>query len=478
MLKIDMSPAGADIAVSGGRSNLGLGRCQVYHDNIFREYDIRGVVDKDYDDDFARLLGRAFARALTDHGGKTAAVSQDCRLSSPTLTSAMIEGIRESGVDVVDVGINTTPMLYFSLFNLPVDGGVQVSGSHNPPDQNGFKVCIGKETLYGDGIQHLRQIIEQKNFPRGKGKLSSHPVREEYINWITSHIKLDKKLKVVTDSGNGTAGPVGPVILRKLGCEVIDLFSEMDGRFPNHHPDPTQEKYLKDLVAQVLEVKADLGIGYDGDADRIGVVTDQGAIVWGDMVLMLLARGVLQEVPGSTIIGEVKCSHLLYDDIEKHGGRAIMWKAGHSLIKAKMREEKAALGGEMSGHIFFSHRYFGYDDAIYTSCRFLEMMSKTDEKLSAIVARIPRTFSTPEIRIDSSDERKFDIVARITEYFKQKNCKVIDVDGVRVVFPDGWGLVRASNTQPMLVMRFEAESEKRLDEIRAMVEQKVNELNV
>jgi phosphomannomutase/phosphoglucomutase len=449
----------------------------VYHDNIFREYDIRGVVGKDYDEDLARLLGRAFARVLKDHGGKVAAVSQDCRLSSPSLTKALIEGVLMSGVDVIDVGINTTPMLYWSLFNLKVDGGVQVSGSHNPPDQNGFKVCIGKETLFGEQIQHLRQVIEKKDFPAGKGKLSTHPVRDEYIEWIVSHIKLSKKLKVVTDSGNGTAGPVGPVILRRLGCEVIELFSEMDGRFPNHHPDPTQEKYLKDLISKVREVKADIGIGYDGDADRIGVITDKGGIVWGDMTLMLLARGVLKEVPGAAIIGEVKCSHILYDDIEKNGGRAIMWKAGHSLIKAKMREEDAALGGEMSGHIFFKHRYFGYDDAIYTSCRFLEMMSKTDEKLSAIVARIPRTFSTPEIRIDSNDERKFDIVAKITQYFKAKQCKVIDVDGVRVVFPDGWGLVRASNTQPMLVMRFEAESEKRLAEIREMVEKKVNELN-
>jgi phosphomannomutase/phosphoglucomutase len=319
--------------------------------------------------------------------------------------------------------------------------------------------------------------MDKGEFPDGEGKVVERPVGDDYIKWVSENIRLERPLKVVVDAGNGTAGPVAPPILRNIGCEVHELYTEMDGRFPNHHPDPTVEKNLKDLMARVGEVGADAGIGYDGDADRIGLVTDQGEIVWGDMIVMLLARAVLSEVPGATIVGEVKCSHILYDDIEAHGGKGIMWKAGHSLIKAKMREVGAELGGEMSGHIFFKHRYFGYDDAIYTGCRVLEMLSRTDEKLSDMAAKIPKTFNTPEIRIQSSDERKFDIVKEATEHFKQEGYKTIDVDGVRLVFPDGWGLVRASNTQPMLVMRFEAESHERLREIMDLVEGKINELN-
>jgi len=449
----------------------------MYKDNIFREYDIRGVVGKDYDDDFARLLGRAFARALTNHGGKRAVISRDCRLSSPSLSKALIKGMIESGLEVTDLGILTSPMLYFSLHNLEVDGGIQVSGSHNPPDQNGFKVCVGTETLYGEAIQHLKEIIEMKDFPAGEGKAGEKSIVDDYVNWIVGNIKLERPVKVVLDSGNGTAGPVAPRIMRDLGCEVADLFSEMDGNFPNHHPDPTVEKNLTDLVAKVGETGAELGIGFDGDGDRIGVVDDLGRVIWGDKLMMLLSRAVLKEVPGAVIVGEVKCSHLMYKDIEAHGGRGIMWKAGHSLIKAKMKEEGAALGGEMSGHIFFKHRYFGYDDAIYTACRLLELVAGSEKKLSEMIDEMPRTVSTPEIRIESSDEKKFDIVAEATAFFKSKGHEVIDVDGARLVFPDGWGLVRASNTQPMLVMRFEAESEERLKEIQEMMEKKINELN-
>ena len=449
----------------------------MHNNTIFREYDIRGVVGKDYNEEFARQLGRAFARVLTNAGGKTAAVGQDCRVSSPALAAALISGITESGVNVLDVGVVSTPMVYFSLFELPVDGGIQVSGSHNPPDQNGFKVCIGKETLYGDAIQHLREIIEKADFPSGKGTVTPSPIRDKYIDWITSHIKLARPLKVVTDSGNGTAGPVAPVILRRLGCEVIDLYSEMDGRFPNHHPDPTVEKNLKDLIARVRATGADLGIGYDGDADRIGAVTDKGEIIWGDILMIFLARAVLEDVPGSTVIGEVKCSYRLFNDIAAHGGKPLMWKAGHSLIKAKMKEMGAMLGGEMSGHIFYKHRYFGYDDAIYTGCRLLELLAKSDKKLSEMYAEIPKTFSTPELRINSSDERKFAIVAGVRDYFAGKGYEIVDVDGARLIFPDGWGLVRASNTQPMLVMRFEAETEARMNEIRKLMEDKINELN-
>jgi len=449
----------------------------MYKDKIFREYDIRGVVGEDFDEDFARLLGKAFASELVKAGGKTASIGQDCRLSSPSLTKALISGITESGVDVIDIGIVTTPMAYFSLFTYPVDGGIQVSGSHNPADQNGFKVSIGKETRHGEGIQRLKEIIEKEDFISGEGKYEERPIRDEYIKWISENIKLKKPLKVVVDAGNGTAGPIAPPILRNLGCEVIEIYTDMDGRFPNHHPDPTVAKNNADMIDKVRETGADVGLGYDGDADRLGMVNDKGEIIWGDMILMLLARAVLEEVPGATIIGEVKCSHVLYDDIEEHGGKAVMWKAGHSLIKARMKELDAALGGEMSGHIFFAHRFFGFDDAVYSSCRFLELLSRKEEKLSDITDRIPKTFTTPEIRIESSDERKFDIVKEAKSYFKEQGYETIDVDGVRVVFDDGWGLVRASNTQPMLVMRFEADTEDRLEEIKELVESKVNELN-
>jgi len=449
----------------------------MYKNKIFREYDVRGVVGEDYDEDFARKLGRGFARMLKDHGGSRASLGRDCRLSSPDLSRAVMQGMTESGIEVWDIGVATTPMVYFSLFNLEVDGGIQVSGSHNPPDQNGFKISIGKETIYGSDIQKLREIIEKEEFPEGEAKMVEKPVRDMYIDWMSKNLKIEKPLKVVIDGGNGTAGPVAAPILKNLGCEVHELYTEMDGRFPNHHPDPTVEENLRELIAMVKKTGAHVGIGYDGDADRIGVVDDEGGIVWGDMLLMFLARAVLEEVPGAAIVGEVKCSHLLFDDIEKHGGRAIMWKAGHSLIKAKLKEEDGALGGEMSGHIFYKHRFFGFDDAVYAGCRLLELLSRSGRKLSDMMKEIPKTFNTPEIRIESSDERKFDIVKEASEYFKSQGHETIDVDGVRLVFPDGWGLVRASNTQPMLVMRFEAESEERLNEIRSIVENKINELN-
>ena len=443
---------------------------------IFREYDIRGVVGRDFDESFARVLGRAFARVLKDRRGAKATLGRDCRLSSPSLSQALIQGLVESGIAVTDLGVVTTPMLYFSLHHLNPDGGLMISGSHNPPDQNGFKVCVGQETLYGAAIQELRRIIEQGDFPSGRGAVKSYPIREDYIRWISEHIQLERPLKVVVDAGNGTAGPVAPPILRNLGCEVIELYTEMDGRFPHHHPDPTVEKNVAELCERVKAEQADCGIAFDGDADRIGVIDDRGEILWGDTLLIVLARALLQEVPGAAIIGEVKCSHLLFADIAKHGGRPIMWKAGHSLIKAKMREAGAQLGGEMSGHVFYRHRYFGYDDAIYTSGRLLELLSRSPQKLSELRADIPKTFSTPEIRIQSSDERKFQIVDEAVKYFSAR-YQTITVDGVRVVFPDGWGLVRASNTQPMLVMRFEALTEARLNEIRKLMEDKINELN-
>ncbi len=445
--------------------------------SIFREYDIRGVVDKDYDKEFAESLGRAYACVLAEAGGKRATVGRDCRLSSPGLAEALIRGLTSSGVDVIDIGIVTTPMHYFSLFKLDVDGGIMVSGSHNPPDQNGFKISLGKETLHGDDIRKFRPLIESGKCITGQGSLSEQSINQMYIDYVVDNISLKRPLKVVVDAGNGTAGPIAPEVIRRLGCEVTELYTDMDGNFPNHHPDPTVAKNVQELIAKVREQGADVGIGYDGDSDRIGVVDDQGNIIWGDILLILLSRAVLKEVPGATVIAEVKCTHRLYNDITKHGGKGIMWKAGHSLIKAKMKDEGAALGGEMSGHIFYQHRWLGFDDAIYTSCRLLELMTQSDVKLSQMLSDIPPAYSTPEIRIESSDERKFDIVSRVTQYFKDQGHEVVDVDGVRLLFPDGWGLVRASNTQPMLVMRFEAESEARRDEIQKLVRDKVDELN-
>jgi phosphomannomutase/phosphoglucomutase len=351
-----------------------------------------------------------------------------------------------------------------------------ITGSHNPPEFNGFKVCVGKETIHGEQIQNLRQIIESENFVEGQGSVSFQEMIPIYQNFVLKNIQLKRKLKVVVDSGNGTAGAVAPKILRDLGCELTELYSEVDGRFPNHHPDPTIPENMKDVIAKVKETGAEVGIGYDGDADRIGAVDHLGNIIWGDQLMILFSRQILSQHPGATIVSEVKCSQNLYDDIAKHGGRGIMWRAGHSLLKSKMKEEKALLGGEMSGHIFFADRYFGYDDAIYASCRLLEILSQSEKRIPDLLSDVPKTFNTPEIRVDCPDDRKFDLVERVKESFR-KEYPIVDVDGVRVLFPDGWGLVRASNTQPALVLRFEAKSPEGLKQIRTRVERRVAELS-
>jgi len=380
------------------------------------------------------------------------------------------------GLDVVDIGVCPTPVFYFSLFHLDRQGGVMITGSHNPSEFNGFKVCAGKETIYGEEIQNLRKLAEARRFIDGKGSVSFQEIIPAYQDFILRNISLKRKTKVVVDSGNGSAGAVAPQILRGLGCRVEELYSEVDGRFPNHFPDPTIPDNMKDLIAKVKETGAEVGIAYDGDGDRIGVVDDLGNIIWGDQLMILFARDILQNHPGATIISEVKCSQILYDEIAKHGGRGIMWRTGHSLLKSKMKEEKALLGGEMSGHIFFADRYFGYDDAIYASCRLLEILSQSEKSIPELLRDVPKTFTTPEIRVDCPDDQKFAVVERVKESFR-KEYPIVDVDGVRVLFPDGWGLVRASNTQPVLVLRFEAGSVERLEEIRRLVEQRVADLS-
>jgi phosphomannomutase/phosphoglucomutase len=439
---------------------------------IYREYDIRGVVDKDLTPEVVRRLGQGFGTYMASRGHLKLAVGRDGRLSSEDFKEALTEGLISTGCDIVDIGLCPTPVYYFSIFHLNREGGMMVTGSHNPPEFNGFKVSVGKSTIFGEEIQKLGQLIDRGKFITGKGKFSEKEILRPYQDYIKKDIKLERKMRIVIDAGNGTAGVVAGPLLRDLGCEVEELYCEIDGHFPNHFPDPTIPKNLEDLIDRVKKLRADVGIGYDGDADRIGVVDDHGNIIWGDQLMILFSREILNEKKGATFIAEVKCSQNLFNDVEKHGGKVLMWKTGHSLIKEKMKEEKAVLGGEMSGHIFFADRYFGYDDAIYASCRLIELLSKTDKKLSRLLDDVPKTQITPEIRVDCPDEIKFKVVERVKEELK-KDHPIIDVDGVRARFEDGWGLVRASNTQPVLVLRFEAPTEKRLQQIRKLVEDKV-----
>ena len=442
---------------------------------IFREYDIRGVVDKDLNFDVVYNLGRAIGTYSFPRRVKTMTLGMDCRLSSQEYREAIKKGIHSSGIDIIDIGLCATPMLYFSIRHFNADGGVMITGSHNPPDFNGFKVCVGPDTIYGNDIQELRKIMESETYRSGAGNVRSENVSKPYEDYLFDNVEIKKGLNIVVDGGNGVGGMFALPLLKRFGCHVTDIYCEPDGRFPNHFPDPTIPENLKELIALVKEKKASVGISYDGDADRIGVITDRGDVLWGDELLLLFSRFILQKTPGATIIGEVKCSQNLYDDIEKHGGRPIMWKAGHSLIKSKMKEEKAPLAGEMSGHMFFADRYFGFDDAIYASLRLLEIMSSSDKAISEILSDVPRTFTTPEIRVDCPDNIKFQVVEEVKSYFR-KNYKIIDVDGVRIPFGDGWGLVRSSNTQPVLVLRFEALTEERLRVIRDMIENVLHEI--
>lgn len=446
------------------------------NEHIFREYDIRGVVGKDLTDETVYTVARATGTFFKANGANRVSIGRDARESSPRFRDIMIRGLNESGCDVLDVGMVPTPVLYFSLFNEDVDAGVMITGSHNPADNNGFKICLGKSTIFGDQINEIKQIARSGNFATGGGKSEERDVVPDYRRYIESNIKLGpRRLKVVVDAGNGMGGFIGAPLYREMGCDVVELFCEPDSRFPNHHPDPTVVENMRFAVDAVREHKADLAIAFDGDADRIGVVDDKGRVIWGDQLMIIFSRDILKRHPGATFIAEVKCSQLMFDDIRRHGGNAIMWKVGHSLIKAKMKETHAAMAGEMSGHLFFADSYFGYDDAIYAGARLLEILTNTGEPLSSLLADLPSMVVTPEIRLDCPDDKKFDVVRKLTEEFKQTN-EVIDIDGARILFDRGWGLVRASNTQPVIVMRFEADTEARLREIRQFVEEKVKSL--
>jgi phosphomannomutase/phosphoglucomutase len=440
--------------------------------HIFREYDVRGLVGTDLTDEVVEHLGRGLATMVKRAHGSTLVVGRDARESGPRFQAAFIKGATSTGIHVIDVGVVPTPVVYFAANTLPVDGLAVITGSHNPPEYNGFKMGVGKTTFYGETIQQLRRLIETKDFESGPtGTVTTFDAVTPYLHFVGSTVtRGPRKLKVVVDAGNGVGGIVSVPMLEKLGYDVVPLYCEPDGRFPNHHADPTVAKNLELLIAAVRKEKADLGVAYDGDADRIGVVDERGDIIWGDKLMILLSRAVLKAVPGAAIVGEVKCSFSMYDDIAKHGGQPIMWKTGHSLIKAKMKEVHAQLAGEMSGHIFYKHRFFGFDDAPYTAARLLEILSNEKATISQLLADVPVTYSSPELRFDTVEEKKVALVKRCTEKLRAKGLTLIEVDGVRATWPDGWGLIRSSNTTPILVVRYEAKTKERLDEIRALID--------
>ena len=436
---------------------------------IFREYDIRGVADTELLSSDVVDLGRGLGTLLQRNSGRSITLGRDCRLSSPRLRDALLEGLVDSGCEITDIGVVPTPLLYFSAVHLEADGAVMITGSHNPSEFNGFKTVCGAGTLHGETIQEVRRIMEARDFLHGHGSHDDMDVIPAYLDQVAPQFDFKRRIKVVLDAGNGTAGPVVHRLFERLNCDVTELFFPMDGHFPNHHPDPTVPANLKHLQDAVRAQKAELGIAFDGDSDRIGAIDENGEVIYGDMLLLIFGREILTRKPGATFIGEVKCSQLLYDELRRLGGNPVMYKTGHSLIKAKMKEEHAELAGEMSGHMFFADRYFGYDDAIYAACRLIEIVARSGQPLSAQFAGLPKLVSTPEIRVDCPDEVKFQVVERVAASFK-KTHRVIDIDGVRVLFEHGWGLLRASNTQPVLVMRFEAKSEEWLKSYQREVE--------
>ncbi len=442
--------------------------------NIFREYDIRGIADRDLPDEGVRVLGQALGTYIQRRSGKQISVGRDIRLSGPRLRDALVQGLLESGCDVTDLGTVPTPLVYYSSFHLKSDGAIQITGSHNPAEYNGFKSVCGAGAIFGDQIQEVLQMIQTGDLMTGEGNLGYDNVIDPYVKEIGPQFDWKRRIKVVIDCGNGTAGPTMKKLLSYLNCDVVELFFEPNGNFPNHHPDPTVEENLHHLQAAVKEHGAELGIAFDGDSDRIGCVDENGTPVWGDYLMLIFAREILSRKPGSTFIGEVKCSQVLYDEIARLGGKPIMYKTGHSLIKKKMKEEHAELAGEMSGHMFFADRYYGYDDALYAAARLMEIVANSGKPLSAQLDGLPKMVSTPELRFDCADDKKFDLIRRVADRFS-KTHNVVTIDGVRVLFEHGWGLARASNTQPVLVLRFEASSTELRDQYRREVEAVVAE---
>ncbi|RYX95161.1 MAG: phosphomannomutase/phosphoglucomutase [Comamonadaceae bacterium] len=434
--------------------------------SIFKAYDIRGIVPSTINEDVAEALGKAFGTTALAQGEKTVAVGRDGRLSGPGLAAALVRGLAASGVDVIDIGMATTPMLYFAA-NTLCNSGIQVTGSHNPKDYNGFKMVLAGRAIYGDDIQALRSMMESEswNRPAQPGKVSEVDVQAAYRERIVSGIKLERPMKIVIDSGNGIAGASAPAIFRALGCDVTELFSEVDGNFPNHHPDPSKPENLQDLIKALKAGDAEIGLAFDGDGDRLGIITREGNNIYPDRQMMLFARDVLSRVPGGTILFDVKCSQRLAPEIEAAGGVALMFKTGHSLIKAKMKEVDSPLGGEMSGHIFFKERWYGFDDGTYAGCRLLEILSRSPNA-SAVLDALPTSFSTPELNVACKEGEPHTVVEQLIKTAKfDAPAKISTIDGVRVDWPDGFGLIRASNTTPVLVLRFEGHTQEALDRI-------------
>lgn len=433
---------------------------------IFREYDIRGLAQIDLTDENVALFARGVGTYYRNLGQTQLFVGRDMRISSPRIADVLTRELNKTGCNVIDIGMVPTPVLYFSLFRYGIGNGIMITASHNPKEFNGFKVAVDRGTIYGRNIQDLRGIIEKGSYASGNGTTEEWDVMDDYVEHVTGSLNIERKLRIAVDTGNGTCGPLFERILKKLGIEHLMLFKEPDGNFPNHLPDPVVPEHITELINAVTIDGYACGIGFDGDGDRIGALDEKGRIIWGDVLLAIYAEDLLTRNPGAKIIFEVKCSKGLIERIEELGGIPLMYKTGHSLIKAKMKAENAPLAGEMSGHIFFADRYYGYDDAIYAALRLCEILSR-GEKLSVLASRVPKYYSTPEIRIDTTDAEKFKIVEAMKHYFR-KSYRVLDIDGVRVDFDDGWGLIRASNTQPVLVLRFEAKTEARLREIRKL----------
>ncbi len=443
---------------------------------IFRKYDIRGIADRDLTPEVVIAIGKAYGTYIKRHGKRKAFIGRDARLSSPRLRDNLIDGIISTGVDVVDLGLIPTPLLYFSINYYDTDSGVMITGSHNPKEYNGFKVCMNKTSIYGEEIQKLRELLEKKDFEKGKGKIEKKDPIPDYINYMHKKFKFDTKFKIAIDPGNGAVGVLLENLFSPFNFDIHYINLEPDGNFPAHLPDPTVPKFMRELSEIVKDEKRDVGIGYDGDGDRIGIIDEEGNLVFGDRLLALLASEVLEKYPGAKIIFDVKCSEGIVEYIKKKGGIPIMYKTGHSLLKAKMREENALMAGEMSGHVFFADEYFGFDDAIYASLRVLRIMDNKKKKISELLKEIPCYVSTPEIRIECPDEIKFDVVEKLKKEFAGYN--VITIDGVRVVTKKGWGLVRASNTQPVLVLRFEAKEKEAIEEIKKLFYDKLRKVGI
>lgn len=441
---------------------------------VFREYDVRGDVAEDFPPEFVQDFGRAFGTFVQRRGAREISLSGDIRLTTPDLKTDFKEGVLDTGVDVIDIGILPTPVNYYSMWKLDVAGAVQITGSHNPPEMNGFKMSLDKGAVYGSQILELRDLMEHQDFESGEGTEVAFSILDDYLQMVSGKISFERDMKIAMDCGNAAACLAGPDIFREIGVDLTELYCEVDGTFPNHHPDPTVEKNLSDLIQLTKSGDFDAAVAYDGDADRLGVLDENGEVVWADQIMALLLPEIVEK--GDEILFDVKCSQALEEEILRLGGKPIIWKTGHSLIKQRMKELGCKFGGEMSGHLFIADDYFGFDDAIYVSARVVQMLSRQQRNLSELVARLPQYHSTPELRLDCiSDEEKFRIAKKASDYFKA-NYDCLDVDGVRVKFGDGWGLVRASNTQPVIVCRFEAKSAERRDEIKSLVFSRIEAL--